>query len=82
MAGTVPGMKHIIEHAQALRGPLRTVAIDLPDIQAETRASLRLLASEVAALGRSDLNSIMGDALNARDGHADEDIDRLIERLR
>lgn len=81
-ADTVRAMEHIIEHAQALRSPLRTVAIDLPDIQAETRASLRLLATEVAALGRGDLDSIMADALTAADGHADEDIDRLIEHLR
>jgi hypothetical protein len=39
-------------------------------------------ATEVAALGRGDLDSIMADALSAADGHADEDIDRLIEHLR
>ncbi|MGW8431089.1 hypothetical protein ACWGJ9_08195 [Curtobacterium citreum] len=75
-------MKHILEHARALRGPLRSIAMDQPDKQAETRASLRVLAEEVAELGRPDLDAIMSDALDAADGHADEDIDRLLEKLR
>lgn len=75
-------MHHILEHARALHGPLRAIAMDQPDRQAETRASLRLLATEVAALRRPDLDAIMSDALDAEDGHADEDLDRLMDRLR
>lgn len=82
VADTVLRMDHILEHATALRGPLRTIAMDQPDRQAETRASLRLLTTEVAALRRADLDAIMSDALDADDGHADEDLDRLLERLR
>ncbi len=56
--------------------------MDQPDKQAETRASLRVLVDEVAELNRPDLDRIMADALTAADGHADEDIDRLLEKLR
>ncbi len=75
-------MDHIIKHAEALRKPLTAIAMDQPEKQAETRASLRLLVEEVSELGRPDLDAIMSDALNAEDGHADEDIDRLLERIR
>lgn len=81
-AGSVREVEHIVEHARALRRPLRSIAMDQPERQAETRASLRVLADEVAELGRPDLDAIMSDALNAADGHADEDIDRLLEKLR
>jgi hypothetical protein len=73
---------HIITHAESLIGPLRSIGMDQPDRQAETRASLRLLVSEVAELGRPDLDRIMADVLGASDGHADEDIDRLLKRIR
>lgn len=75
-------MDNIIKRAEALRGPLRSIAMDQPEKQKETRASLQSLASEVAELGRPDLDAIMSDALTAADGHADVDIDRLLEKLR
>lgn len=74
-------MDHIVKHAQGLRGPLRSIGMDQPDHQAETRASLRLLVGGVTRLGRPELDAIMRDAVTAADGHADEAIDRLIEHL-
>jgi hypothetical protein len=79
---TVQHMDHILEHAQELLGPLRSIGMDQPDRQAETRASVRVLAVEVARLGRPDLDAVMSDVLDAPDGHAEQDLQRLVELLR